>query len=342
MGLQLTGSIVGLGSITASAGFFATASYATTASQLLEEVVFETGSILITGSLSGSRTIRFDKGDGTFFYQALQMGPFAENVSMSLDTTESLAILNNLGNSISESLSKFGKVKTINTNTGSGTNIAISLSTVQVGISSSNNFPPSGAEGSVYVVAGETGSEVGQNGKTYIYSTASIEWLEITPDSEPINDLRYVQISGSSMTGSLILASSAPPLSESAASKGYVDSQLGSNNVQAVTASVTASGWNYSLIIDNSTSSIDITLPPVAASNRGQEIDLMIEINPAISNITLSAESINGTINGVSGSGGKVAKALITGSDTTGYVFAKVMGINDNDYYISTLSDVTI
>ena len=205
MALRLTGSIDTIGGYTASDAFVGTASYATTASNALTasyalnaggggggETV-DTGSLLITSSITGL-TQSFTKGDGTTYTNLLP------------------------------STSSF--VKSVNgVPPNSAGNVAVAIGSVETGVSSSGNFPASADDADIFIVSGETGSNSGSNGKAYIYSTSSAEWFEITSPTRVEDDARYVQLAGSTMAGALILNSN-PTANLGAATKQYVDGFL--------------------------------------------------------------------------------------------------------------------
>lgn len=99
-------------------------------------------------------------------------------------------------------LSNFGSVKLVNgISPNSNGEVSVALANVSTG--NLANRPASGAEGDVYVVSGDSVSN--NNGDTYIYSTGSSSWLEISPTDMASNDARYVNVSGDTMTGDLVL-----------------------------------------------------------------------------------------------------------------------------------------
>ena len=113
-------------------------------------------------------------------------------------------------------------VKTVNGVSGdSSGNVAVSLASVETGLSSS--FPPLPTDGDVYVISGETATDrTGSNGESFIYSSASADWFRLSGLDEAGNDARYVNVSGDTMTGDLILSSD-PTVALEAATKQYVD-----------------------------------------------------------------------------------------------------------------------
>ena len=100
-------------------------------------------------------------------------------------------------------------------------NVAVSLASVETGLSSS--FPALPSDGDVYVISGETATDrTGSNGQSFIYSSTSVDWFRLSGLDEAGNDARYVNISGDTMTGDLILNGN-PITSNQAVNKAYVD-----------------------------------------------------------------------------------------------------------------------
>ena len=80
--------------------------------------------------------------------------------------------------------------------------------------------PDSDANGSIYVVIGDSDSTV--DGITYSFISKEVGWVRVIGYTEIENDALYVNITGDTMTGPLVL--SRDPLSDSeAATKRYVD-----------------------------------------------------------------------------------------------------------------------
>ena len=113
-------------------------------------------------------------------------------------------------------------VKTVNGVAGDAAgNVAVSLASVETGLSSS--FPATPTDGDVYVISGETATDrTGSNGYSFIYSSASSDWFKLSGLDEAGNDARYVNVSGDTMTGALTLPAD-PTVALQAATKQYVD-----------------------------------------------------------------------------------------------------------------------
>jgi len=124
-------------------------------------------------------------------------------------------------------------VKTVNAvGPDASGNVAVSLASVETGLSSS--FPSSPTDGDVYVISGETATDrTGSNGQSFIYSSASADWFRLSGLDEAGNDARYVNTSGDTMTGNLILNTD-PTSNLQAATKNYVDTSAANSNYVAV------------------------------------------------------------------------------------------------------------
>ena len=118
-------------------------------------------------------------------------------------------------------------------------NVAVSIGNVSTGIY--NAFPLTGlTNGDMYVVSND--ATVANNGRTYIYDGSG--WNEITTNPAA-TDARYVQLGGSTMTGSLVFPSNtnlsladAPSSATSAVNKSYVDTKLAAITIADASTSV--------------------------------------------------------------------------------------------------------
>ena len=338
MAVQLTGSVDGLGNITASANFFGTASYAASASLILNSVEFITSSFYITSSISGARTFVFEKGDGTEDATTLKQVPQALNTTMSLSGSDNqLVIYDSLGGAVSASIDRFSTLKAVNGDTGSNGNIPIQLAKVIVGLSSS--IPVSANDTDMFIVAGETGSASGSNGDSYIYSTASVRWFNLTPDSQKSNDARYLVITGSTqtLTGNLFLSGSNPSASLEASTKDYAD-QLVSSAITQVSSSITASSWGRTLIVDNFSSHVDIHLP--SATTVGSEMEIWILRDPSIYSCSLITANGTDTMNGQTSGGTFKPRSVYSSSLYWGGEFIHAMVYSSNNYLTSIADTV--
>jgi hypothetical protein len=140
-------------------------------------------------------------------------------------------------------------VRSVNgTNPDSGGNVAIALASVDTGTSASMLAKSSSGgfvDGDVWIISGQSGSGTGSdasgsNGDSYIYSSASGELLEISPLDQAASDQRYVNRSGDTMQGGLILTGD-PSIANEAANKNYVDTLSGSANTARTNLSSSAS-----------------------------------------------------------------------------------------------------
>ena len=130
---------------------------------------------------------------------------------------------NTLKTNLSVNTSSF--VKTVNAVAPDSVgNVTVSLTAVETGTSASMRaYSSSGlfSEGDVWVISGESGSASGSNGDSYIYSGENT-LLRLSGLDTATNDARYVNVSGDTMTGDLILNGN-PITSNQAVNKAYVD-----------------------------------------------------------------------------------------------------------------------
>jgi len=130
---------------------------------------------------------------------------------------------NTLKTNLSVNTSSF--VKTVNAVAPDSVgNVTVSLTAVETGTSASMRaYSSSGlfSEGDVWVISGESGSASGSNGESYIYSGENT-LLRLSGLDTATNDARYVNVSGDTMTGDLIL-NGAPTTNNQAVNKAYVD-----------------------------------------------------------------------------------------------------------------------
>ena len=90
--------------------------------------------------------------------------------------------------------------------------------------------PASSGDGDSYVVVDDPDPLL--NGTTYIYSTSSVSWFNITPTSFDVDDRLFVNLSGDTMTGRLYLKNNPPITGSEMATKGYLDSFTSSLNTE--------------------------------------------------------------------------------------------------------------
>ena len=119
-------------------------------------------------------------------------------------------------------------VKTVNgvaPNVTTG-NVAVSLASVETGTSASMLAASSSGnleDGDVWIISGETADPLtSSNGEAYIFSSASGLLYELSNLDQVENDVRYVNVTGDTMTGALILSQD-PTNVLGAATKQYVD-----------------------------------------------------------------------------------------------------------------------
>ena len=103
-------------------------------------------------------------------------------------------------------------VKTVNgvaPNVTTG-NVAVSLASVETGTSASMLAASSSGtlqDGDVWIISGETADPLtASNGEAYIFSSASGQLFELSNLDQVENDVRYVNVTGDTMTGALILS----------------------------------------------------------------------------------------------------------------------------------------
>ena len=139
-------------------------------------------------------------------------------------------------------------------------NVAVSLASVETGLSSS--FPTLPSDGDVYVISGETATDrTGSNGQSFIYSADSADWFRLSGLDEASNDARYVNTSGDTMTGALTLPSD-PTVALHAATKQYVDNSTAvGTNAQTLRFNGTTLEANSLLTNDGSQISIGNAAP---------------------------------------------------------------------------------
>ena len=113
--------------------------------------------------------------------------------------------------------------------TPSNGNVPVSIGSVETGTSASMLAASSSNslnDGDIWVISGQSGSDPndgsGSNGKSYIFASSSGLLLIISGEDLASNDARYVQQSGDTMTGQLILAAN-PSNVLGATPKQYVD-----------------------------------------------------------------------------------------------------------------------
>ena len=138
----------------------------------------------------------------------------------------------------------FGAVRFVNgspadTTTG---NVAVPFGFVTTGLFTSRPAISATNNGDIFVISGETGANASDNGRTFISTGATGTWNEVT-SNQASTDARYVQLSGSTMLGSLAFPTTtkvtiidAPTSSSDVTNKAYVDSQIASGAPNATTA----------------------------------------------------------------------------------------------------------
>ena len=100
-------------------------------------------------------------------------------------------------------------------------NVAVALTETSVGTLAAR--PATANAGVVYVVANDP--DANNDGKTFIYDDDTSAWYEVATADMAANDARYVNVSGDTMTGQLILAAD-PTANLEATTKQYVDDNL--------------------------------------------------------------------------------------------------------------------
>ena len=201
--------------LSSSAAAALTAQSASNAIDFVSQSIYnvQTGSFIVnavTAALQEEDEITFTKGDGTTFPLKFYTGSYVKSVNLATPDA-----------------------------TG---NVAIALASVQSGTSASMLAASSSNslnEGDVWVIAGETGpGQYGSasNGITYIYAAGPPGTLfEIASLTEIAADAKYVNVSGDTMTGDLVLPND-PTLAAQAARKNYVDLFYDSSSLKTSTA----------------------------------------------------------------------------------------------------------
>ena len=140
----------------------------------------------------------------------------------------------------------FGAVRFVNgspadTTTG---NVAVPFGFVTTGLFTSRPAISATNNGDIFVISGETGANASDNGRTFISTGATGTWNEVT-SNQASTDARYVQLSGSTMLGSLafptgtkVTVTDAPTSSNDLTNKTYVDDRTTIVNT-ALTAEIT-------------------------------------------------------------------------------------------------------
>jgi len=250
----LSNADLDVNSVTANAavGFVGTASWAQSASYAVN---FDTASLITTAS-GTNNVLTFTKGDASTFDITVQTGSIPSGTisssaqlpsgifsgSSQIDFITASSIVNAETSSTSQAnglvftkgdgttinllqdTSSF--VKSVNTLTPNAQgNVAVAFGSVETGTSasmlaysSSGNFN----DADIWIISGESGSLSGSNGDTFIFASSSGQLLEISPTDQISNDARYVNVSGDTMTGDLILNAD-PTDVLGATPKQYVD-----------------------------------------------------------------------------------------------------------------------
>lgn len=99
-------------------------------------------------------------------------------------------------------------------------NVAVSLAKVITGTDDGRYAVSSPTDGTVYIVSGD--SDANSDGRTYIYDSDNLVWRAVATADMAANDARYINTSGDTMVGALLLPEPAVP--SQAATKNYVDS----------------------------------------------------------------------------------------------------------------------
>ena len=250
----LSNADLDVNSVTANAavGFVGTASWAQSASYAVN---FDTASLITTAS-GTNNVLTFTKGDASTFDITVQTGSIPSGTvsssaqlpsgifsgSSQIDFITASSIVNAETSSTSQAnglvftkgdgttinllqdTSSF--VKSVNTLTPNAQgNVAVAFGSVETGTSasmlaysSSGNFN----DADIWIISGESGSLSGSNGDTFIFASSSGQLLEISPTDQISNDARYVNVTGDTMTGDLILNAD-PTDVLGATPKQYVD-----------------------------------------------------------------------------------------------------------------------
>jgi hypothetical protein len=161
----------------------------------------------------------------------------------------------------------FGAVRFVNgspadTTTG---NVAVPFGYVTTGFLTNRPAISTTNNGDIFVISGETGANASDNGRTFISTGAAGNWNEVT-SNQASTDARYVQLSGSTMLGSLafptgtkITVVDAPTSSSDLTNKTYVDDRITIVN-NALTAEVTRATAAENTKEDKVNKSADVTL----------------------------------------------------------------------------------
>ena len=151
-----------------------------------------------TSSVAEANEIVFTKGDGSTFSLTQDTSSFVKSVNGILPTP-------------------------------SNGNVPVSIGSVETGTSASMLAASSSGtlnDGDIWVISGQSGSDPnngsGSNGQSYIFASSSGLLLIISGEDLASTDARYVQQSGDTMTGQLILSAD-PTNVLGAAPKQYVD-----------------------------------------------------------------------------------------------------------------------
>lgn len=201
---------------------------------------------------------------------------------------------NTLKTNLSVNTSSF--VKTVNAVAPDSTgNVTVSLTAVETGTSASMRaYSSSGlfTEGDVWVISGESGSLSSSNGDSYIYSGDNT-LLRLSGLDTAGNDTRYVNVSGDTMTGDLIL-NGAPTTNNQAATKAYVDGlTTNGTNGQTIRFNGTTPTSNSFLFNNGSQIGVGTTTP---------KANLHVNSNMKIGSSTLNRDYMQVVVTGGTGS----------------------------------------
>ena len=172
--------------------------------------VFYSGSDLVSSSGTVVNPTRVDYvPTASYTTNVLTASYYANDIYVTeadLNTTSSLLILSrSSGESPLTASLPFGRLKSVNGVTGSGAltnNIAVSIADASTGLSSS--FPATPSDADFFIISGETATtRTGSNGNVFVYAESASNWFEISAPTDADRILRYVNLSGDSMSGSL-------------------------------------------------------------------------------------------------------------------------------------------